>query len=1202
MTRQHVNMHPVPAIIVTSDDDDVNDGEDPRYTQLDVSRPLDLHIGTLLGPYGPPKSDRCPKIFWDASIPIPCPSITSTSAATQGSESLFSPLVSVSSRSSLDDGDLFDISKEALCELLDRRDLSLLKAYGGIDGIARRLASNCTWGLDSHGALERSEQFPTGAARRTVFGSNRIPDRKPKTLWVCTQESLRDPAAWIFVLINTFSMMVSLLEGKDEKMKWMEGIPGIVVLVGAITWGITMAWKIDREFVCILKRTTDRQVKVVRGGSIHLISIHDIMVGDIICLEQGDLVPADGLLISGRNIKCDESCLTGESELVAKAEAPRGGVWDARYPLPDPGYGDPFIISGSSIIEGGAGRCLVTGVGVNSKNGRLMQHVRTTSMEEQTPLQQRVCSLTGTLSSLALGIVVLFFIIILRRDFQVPTMDMKQFLMDLQMAIILVLVSVPEGLPMSVTIALISARRRGMWQNKIFVSRLSSCETMGNATAICCDKTGTLTMNEMEVAAGMIGIMGRFSQETANLQVVDSHRLDGAVTHEDLAFPWQETCPKVRDLFVKSAAINSTAFESEQDGIQTYVGSDTETALLRFARSKFGLGSLAKDRENTRVVGSIPFDSRRKCMATVTKVSDQVYRMYVKGAPEVLLENSEHTIQGPTDLTEISMTRERLLRFTSAIAEDGSRSLRMLGLAYRDFPSWPPPALNTASDLDTRDMFDHVSQGLVFFGLVGIHDPLRPGVRDTVAKCQGAGIAVRLVTGDSKITAAAVARDCGILGTGDQTELVMEGPEFRNLSPDEMSRVLPRLRVLARSIPEDKKLIVTKLKELGETVAVTGDGTNDGPALRAADVGIALGKSGTEVAKEASSIVLLDDDFVSIVEVIALGRGVYDAVRRFLQFQLTANLSVLALSAAFAIRRGVEESIFKIPEMLWINLIMDLFGALALSTDGPDKQVLNRPPEKRTTWLLGFTNYKMIILQASYHFIVVLVIMSWGNDLIESLDPSVLKDSDEATSWLRTLASNTYISMLLFNLFNSRSPSNSLNILQGIHKNKIFIGAALCIISIQVLWMSFGGQWFQVTRLNSASWAFSAGAGFGTIPLGMAIRCFPDARFLALGECIASTAAFLQAACSRLVLGAKHVLLKLCHMLVQLATDIETKGFALALHNMFRLCGLSELWTSLFPSFTFARWIQLSPRFTALMGLEDVPDDLRRPLLGHENV
>ncbi|KAK4214283.1 calcium-transporting ATPase 2 [Rhypophila decipiens] len=1182
MTRQRVNMDPVPAIIVTSDDDDVNDGEDPRYTQLDPSRPLDLHIDTLLGPCGLPKSDRCPKTFWDASIPIPSPSTTSTSAATQGSESLFSPLVSVSSRSSLDDGGLFDISKEALCELLDRRDLSLLKAYGGIDGIATRLASNCTWGLDtcSHGALERSEQFPTGAARRSVFGSNRIPDRKPKTLWVCTQESLRDPAAWIFVLINTFSMMVSFLEGKGGSMKWMEGIPGIVVLVGAIAWGVAMAWKIDREFVCILKRTTDRQVKVVRGGSIQLVSMHDIMVGDIICLEQGDLVPADGLLVSGRNIKCDESCLTGESELVAKAEAPRGGAWDAQYPLPDPGYGDPFIISGSSIIEGGAGRCLVTGVGANSKNGRLMQHVRTTSMEEQTPLQQRVCSLTGTLSSLALGIVVLFFIIILRRDFP---MDMKRFLMDLQMAIVLVLVSVPEGLPMSVTIALISARRRGMWQNRIFVSRLSSCETMGNATALCCDKTGTLTTNEMEVAAGMIGIMGRFS--------IDSHRLDGAVTHEDLAFPWQEICPKVRDLFVKSAAINSTAFESERDGMQTYVGSGTETALLRFARNKFGLGSLAKDRENTRVVESIPFDSRRKCMATVTKVSDQVYRMYVKGAPETLLENSEHTIQGPADLTQIAMTRERLLRFTSAIAEDGSKSLRMLGLAYRDFPSWPPP--------DTGDMFDHVSQGLVFFGLVGIHDPLRPGVRDTVAKCQGAGIAVRLVTGDSKITAAAVARECGILGPDDQAELVMEGPEFRNLSADEMSRVLPRLRVLARSIPEDKKLMVTKLKELGETVAVTGDGTNDGPALRAADVGIALGKSGTEVAKEASSIVLLDDDFASIVDVIALGRGVYDAVRRFLQFQLTANLSVLALSAAFAIRLGVEESIFTMPEMLWINLIMDLFGALALSTDGPAKQVLNRPPEKRTTWLLGFTNYKMIILQASYHFILVLVIMSWGGQLVELLDPSVEPESDEAASWMRTLASSTYISMLLFNLFNSRSPSNGFNILQGIHKNKIFIGAALCIVSIQVLWISFGGQWFQVTRLNSASWAFSAGAGFVTIPLGMAIRCFPDARFLALGECIASTAALLQASFSRLVLGAKHVLLKLSHLLVLLATNIETKGFALALHNMFRL---SELWTSLFPSFTFARWIQLSPRFTALMGLQDVPDDLRRPLLGHENV
>jgi Ca2+-transporting ATPase len=336
----------------------------------------------------------------------------------------------------------------------------------------------------------------------------------------------------------------------------------------------------------------------------------------------------------------------------------------------------------------------------------------------------------------------------------------------------------------------------------------------------------------------------------------------------------------IKDLFLQSIAINSTAFESNENGELTFIGSKTETALLSFAKWYLGMRPISEEHANANVVQIFPFDSGRKCMATVVRLFDGTYRMYVKGAPEILLEKCTQIIadtSGP--VTGTKLTKENYNSIISTTNKYANNSLRTIGIIYRDFEYWPLYGARTLEDDSREAVLEDVLEEMVFLGVVGIQDPLRPGVKKAVERCQHAGVFVRMVTGDNKGTAQAIAKECGIYTDG----IILEGPEFRKLSAVEMDRTIPRLQVLARSSPEDKRILVKRLKELGEVVAVTGDGTNDGPALRAADVGFSMGISGTEVAKEASSIILMDDNFASIVKALEWGRAVNDSVKKFLQ-------------------------------------------------------------------------------------------------------------------------------------------------------------------------------------------------------------------------------------------------------------------------------------------------------------------------------
>lgn len=612
--------------------------------------------------------------------------------------------------------------------------------------------------------------------------------------------------------------------------------------------------------------------------------MYGVLVGDVLHVTPGDVAPADGVLIHCHNVQCDESSSTGETGHVKKT-----GGYEAMAKIED-GHNiekvDPFIISGALVLEG-IGTYLVTSVGVHSSSGMLMMALREDS--QPTELQKKLARVANQIATAGVAVATLLFIALfirfltqLSRDHGSATDKGQAFLRIVIVSIAVIVIAVPEGLPLAVTLSLAIAVTRMLKDNNL-VRILAACEAMGSATTVCCNKTGTLTMNSMSVTAGTVGTAHDFGDSKLSSigDQSDNDQTGRVPQHVSLGDFGSMLSKTVKMLLAESIAINSTAFEKQPNGASTFVGSKTEAALLSFAKDRLGMGPLSEMRANVTTVQIIPFDSSRKYMATVIQVPDRNYRLYIKGAPEILLAKCTRVLTDMTSTIETGpMTEETHYMFTNVISRYATRSLRTLGFAYRGFASWSPPSTKLRDPDSNEVEFEDVFKEMTFIGIFGIQDPLRPGVTEAVAHCKSAGVSIRMVTGDNVETAKAIATECGILSPEG---LIMEGYTFRNLSATQMNQVIPQLQVLARSSPGDKMLLVKKLKELNEIVAVKGDGTNDGPALRAADVGFSMGLSGTEVAKEASSIVLIDDNFSSIVKAIEWGRTVNDGIRKFLQ-------------------------------------------------------------------------------------------------------------------------------------------------------------------------------------------------------------------------------------------------------------------------------------------------------------------------------
>ena len=743
--------------------------------------------------------------------------------------------------------------------------------------------------------------------RKRVYKDNRLPEKKAKSIfqlaWMAYNDKvliLLSVAAVVSLALGIYQSVTPQPDG-EAPVEWVEGVAIMVAIVIVVVVGAANDWQKERQFVKLNKKKEDRDVKVIRSGKSREISVHDVLVGDVMHLEPGDMIPVDGIFISGHNLKCDESSATGESDLLRKQSGDEVyGAIEAHHSLAKM---DCFIISGGKVSEG-IGTFLVTAVGVNSSYGKTMMSLRQDS--QTTPLQSKLNVLAEYIAKLGLGAgLVLFVATFIRFLVQLNSIQGgasekgQRFLQVFIVAVTIVVVAVPEGLPLAVTLALAFATTRMLKDNNL-VRLLRACETMGNATVICSDKTGTLTQNKMSTVAGILGTTARFgerkSPDTSASTSPDSPTKGRIVPAERDSQDASTShfvsilADDVKELLKQSIAVNSTAFESEDDsGQEVFVGSKTETALLSFARDHLAMGSVTEERANANVVQFVPFDSARKSMAAVVKIDEKRYRMFVKGASEILLGRCTKIVQDPTrEVSEKDITAECVECLEQIIGAYASRSLRTIGLLYRDFEQWPPRGVPLQEDDRTLAVFDKVFKEMVFLGVVGIQDPLRDGVADAVRVCQHAGVKVRMVTGDNLLTAKAIAEECGI---STAEGVVMEGPAFRRLGEAEKDDVIPKLQVLARSSPDDKETLVRCLKKMGETVAVTGDGTNDAPALKAADVGFSMGIAGTEVAKEASAIILMDDNFASIVKAIMWGRAVNDSVKKFLQVRLQPLVS-----------------------------------------------------------------------------------------------------------------------------------------------------------------------------------------------------------------------------------------------------------------------------------------------------------------------
>ncbi|PLB53973.1 calcium-translocating P-type ATPase [Aspergillus steynii IBT 23096] len=949
----------------------------------------------------------------------------------------------------------FDYSPDQLNQLLNPKSLDTLNALGGLEGLARGLHVDVNTGLsvDEVGAQEFSKG--PADARFRAFGRNQLPPKKPKSIWRLAWITLHEAVLIMLTVAGAISLALGLYEtfgvpkepGAPASVDWVEGVAILAAVLIVVVVASHNDWQKEKAFVKLNTKKDDREVKVLRSGKSMLISVHDVVVGDVLYLEPGDLVPVDGIFINGHNVKCDESSATGESDALRKT--PGAEVFDIQSNrTKEP---DPFIISGSRVVEVGMGTFLCTAVGVNSSFGKIMMSVRTDT--ESTPLQRKLEGLAVAIAKLGGGASLLMFFILLFRfcaslpgDNRPPEEKASTFVDLLVVAIAIIAVAVPEGLPLAVTLALAFATTRLLKENNL-VRVLRACETMGNATCICSDKTGTLTTNKMTVVAGRFGA----SSFTSDIPT------------------WASTLSRdTKQLITQSVAINSTAFEGEQDGAMTFVGSKTETALLQLAKDHLGMQSLPEARANEQVVLIEPFDSVKKYMVAVIKVPSG-YRLLIKGASEIVLGfcSSQKNVSGD-DVEPVS--REAMEEAITAFAR---KSLRTLGIAYQDFETLP----------DLKDLSD-----LTLLGIVGIQDPVRPGVPAAVQNAKRAGVTTRMVTGDNIITARAIAAECGIFTDG----IIIEGPEFRRLSEEELDKIIPRLQVLARSSPEDKRSLVTRLKALGETVAVTGDGTNDAPALKAADVGFSMGISGTEVAKEASDIILMDDNFTSIVTALKWGRAVNDAVQKFLQFQITVNITAVILSFVTSMSDDNMEPVLKAVQLLWINLIMDTMAALALATDPPTDAILDRPPQPKSAPLITMNMWKMIIGQSIFQLVVTLVLYFSGGTIL-NYDVSIASEKLQ----LDTIIFNVFVWMQIFNELNCRRLDNKFNVFAGVHRNWFFIAINLIMIGLQIAIVFVGNRVFDIQPhgLDGPQWAISILIALFSLPWGVAVRVLPDEWF-----------------------------------------------------------------------------------------------------------
>ncbi|XP_022565214.2 calcium-transporting ATPase 8, plasma membrane-type isoform X2 [Brassica napus] len=933
----------------------------------------------------------------------------------------------------------FGIGPEQLVLMSKDHNIGSLQQYGGAQGLADLLKTNTEKGIsgDDEDLLNR----------KNIYGSNTYPRKKGKGFLRFLWDACHDLTLIILMVAAVASLALGI---KTEGIKegWYDGgsIAFAVILVIVVT--AVSDYKQSLQFQNLNDEKRNIHLEVIRGGRRVEVSIYDLVVGDVIPLNIGNQVPADGVLIAGHSLALDESSMTGESKIVNK---------DANK--------DPFLMSGCKVADGN-GVMLVTGVGVNTEWGLLMASISEDN-DEETPLQVRLNGVATFIGSIGLFVAACVLVILLVRYFTGHTEDVgggPQFVKGktkighvvddvikvVTVAVTIVVVAVPEGLPLAVTLTLAYSMRK-MMADKALVRRLSACETMGSATTICSDKTGTLTLNQMTVVESYAG-----GKKT------DSQQLPATIT----------------SLCVEGIAQNTTGsiYVPEGGGDLEFSGSPTEKAILGWG-VKLGM-NFETARSQSSILHAFPFSSEKKRGGVAVKTADGEVRIHWKGASEIVLACCRSYID--EDGNVAPMTEEKEQYFKNGIEEMAGRTLRCVALAFR---TYEPEKVPTGEELSNWVLPE---DGLILLAIVGIKDPCRPGVRDSVQLCQNAGVKVRMVTGDNVQTARAIALECGIL-TSDADALepnLIEGKSFRALTDAGRDKISERISVMGRSSPNDKLLLVQSLRRRGHVVAVTGDGTNDAPALHEADIGLAMGIAGTEVAKESSDIIILDDNFASVVKVVRWGRSVYANIQKFIQFQLTVNVAALIINVVAAISSG--DVPLTAVQLLWVNLIMDTLGALALATEPPTDHLMGRPPVGRKEPLITNIMWRNLLIQAIYQVSVLLVLNFRGISIL-GLQHEV---PAHATRVKNTIIFNAFVLCQAFNEFNARKPDEK-NIFKGVIKNRLFMGILVITLVLQVIIVEFLGKFASTTKLNWKQWLICVAIGVISWPLALVGKFIP---------------------------------------------------------------------------------------------------------------
>ena len=855
---------------------------------------------------------------------------------------------------------------------------------------------------------------------RNEHGANLLTPPKRPSLWKLYLEKFEDPVVRVLLVAALFSLVISILENE-----YAETIGIIAAILLATGIGFFFEYDAGKKFDLLNTVNEETLVKVIRNGRVQEIPRKDVVVGDIVVLETGEEVPADGELLEAISLQVNESNLTGEP-VVTKTTVEADFDEEATY-------ASNRVLRGTTVVDG-HGTMRVEAVGDATEIGKVARQ-STEQNTEPTPLNIQLTKLANLIGKIGFSVAGLAFLIFFIKDV-VLVYDFSSFhtfhdwlpalqatLQYFMMAVTLIVVAVPEGLPMSVTLSLALNMRRMLSTNNL-VRKMHACETMGAITVICTDKTGTLTQNQMQV----------YESDFYGL------KNNGRLGDDDLS-----------KLVMEGISANSTAFLEE--GVSGEkpkgVGNPTEVALLLWLNNQ-GYDYLTL-RENAAVIDQLTFSTERKFMATLVQsplIGKKV--LYVKGAPEIVLGKCKDVMLDGKRVDAVeyrSMVEAQLLGYQNM-------AMRTLGFAFRivDEKELQGGADNSQfSILNSRLVED-----LSFLGVVAISDPIRPDVPAAVAKCQSAGIGVKIVTGDTPGTATEIARQIGLWKPEDTERNRITGAAFAELTDEEALDRVMDLKIMSRARPTDKQRLVQLLQQKGAVVAVTGDGTNDAPALNHAQVGLSMG-TGTSVAKEASDITLLDDSFNSIGTAVMWGRSLYKNIQRFIVFQLTINFVALFIVLLGSLVGTTLP--LTVTQMLWVNLIMDTFAALALASIPPSESVMKEKPRKSTDFIIT-RSMRYYILGVGLVFLALLMGMLFWFD----------NEEGGMTTYRLTVFFTFFVMLQFWNLFNARVFGTSDSAFKGISRSYGMELIILAILGGQILIVQFGGAVFRTVPLDFMTW------------------------------------------------------------------------------------------------------------------------------------